>query len=485
MNCIRPQHIRNPYTGEYLTVSCRNCETCAVENSQRISFRIMNHVDYLSNGLITYFITLTYSDEFIPNVRCTECSNGIPNIYRGRSFEVLPYQTKDSRKLTYSDESVTKYINDSRVFRLRSFEGDSVGVLYFRDFQLFMKRLHKYFNVRNIRHNFSHFVSAEYGETTYRPHFHVLLTCSLSYEVLKTAVMACWQYCDYNKISEKWFQVSHKTASYLGSYVCDGYNLPPFYKLPVWRQKKSHSNHYGFNNPSFSLSNFYDSASKGSCTYHQSYYDRSGNRHEVDVSYPDYVRYRYFTSFKGFARLALNEFLFLAKKLTGEIVDTSANAYDLPLGFSKSLLCLYSIYQKLGFNSEDDVEMARHAFLRMLSYTRQLKVSFTKYLVTAWKYNIVQFSYRLRKIHEDDQSFIHSFRNYHEIPVLISSLTYVDEDGQYLYDQIKRYHDSYVHPRVPLLLSRFENNKNLKKIKFRSIDFYGLKSDYYNIAYGT
>ena len=485
MYCLRPQNIKNPYSGKNLTVSCRNCETCVVESSQRVSFRIMNHVDFAPTGLITYFITLTYSDEFIPNVRPSECLNGLPNIYRGNSFEVLPIQTKDPRKLKYSDESVDKYINDKRVFRLPSFEEDAVGVIYFRDFQLFMKRLKKYFNVRNIRPNFSHFVSSEYGETTYRPHFHLLITCNLSYEVLKTAIMQTWTYCDYSKISPKWFQVSFKTASYLGSYICDGYNLPPFYKIPVWRQKKSHSNHYGFNNPAFSLPSFFDTASKGSCTYHESYVDRSGNRHEIDVPFPDYVRNRFFPSFKGFTRLGVHEFLYLGEKFTGEFVDTSQTPYQLPLGLTQSNLCLYSIYQKLGFTSDDDIQMARQAYLRMLNFSRELNVSLTKYLITAWRYNIILFSYRLRKIHEDDQSFVHSFRNYYEIPLTISPLTYVDSDGVYLYDTIKRFHDHYQHPRLSQLLSRFENNKNLKKIKFTSIDFYGLKSDYYNIAYGT
>jgi len=66
--------------------------------------------------------------------------------------------------LTYSDECVP---------------GD--GSLRLRDFQLFMKRLRKHFSDRSIRF----FHCGEYGETTFRPHYHsILFGCHFSDRVL-------------------------------------------------------------------------------------------------------------------------------------------------------------------------------------------------------------------------------------------------------------------------------------------------------------
>ena len=116
--------VRDPdfkYFTEKVQVPCRQCLGCRFDYSAEWAARCMLEARYHENN---YFVTLTYDDDHIP-------------------FKVDPVTGE-----TTGNYSLCK-----------------------RDFQLFMKRLRKAFPDNVIRY----FCAGEYGSSTFRPHYHVIL----------------------------------------------------------------------------------------------------------------------------------------------------------------------------------------------------------------------------------------------------------------------------------------------------------------------
>ncbi|AXL15526.1 replication initiator protein [Microviridae sp.] len=101
---------KNGFSDMELSLPCGKCEGCLKKRVDMWALRCMHEAAQHEENC---FITLTYSDEFLP---------------------------KD-------------------------------GSLNHRDFQLFMKRLRKHFSGRKIRY----FMCGEYGSTSFRAHYHALL----------------------------------------------------------------------------------------------------------------------------------------------------------------------------------------------------------------------------------------------------------------------------------------------------------------------
>lgn len=102
---------------------CGQCVGCRIQYSREWANRCMLELQYHDSA---YFVTLTYSDKFIP-----------------RSY--------------YADPNTG--------------EAHTSVTLCKRDFQLFMKRLRRKFGNDHIRF----FMSGEYGSTTFRPHYHAII----------------------------------------------------------------------------------------------------------------------------------------------------------------------------------------------------------------------------------------------------------------------------------------------------------------------
>lgn len=110
-------------------------------------------------GVITDFVE-------IPCGKCVSCRRLNAARWSDRlMLELQDHQESCFLTLTYDDEHIT-WVNDA--------SGDSDDIIYTlnkRDFQLFMKRLRKRIEPKKVRF----FACGEYGETTFRPHFHVIL----------------------------------------------------------------------------------------------------------------------------------------------------------------------------------------------------------------------------------------------------------------------------------------------------------------------
>lgn len=106
-----------------VTVPCGQCIGCRLERSRQWANRCLLELQYHDSA---YFVTLTYDEDHVP-----------------RSYYPDPDTGEVQPSLTLSK----------------------------RDFQLFMKRLRKAFSDDRIRF----FACGEYGPSTFRPHYHVIL----------------------------------------------------------------------------------------------------------------------------------------------------------------------------------------------------------------------------------------------------------------------------------------------------------------------
>lgn len=105
---------------------CGKCLGCTLARSRDWANRCMLELQYHD---VAWFVTLTYDDDHLP-VRVVDVESAMP------TGEVVEHQT-----------------------------------LWYRDYQLFMKRLRKAFPGDHIRY----FMAGEYGPKTFRPHYHAII----------------------------------------------------------------------------------------------------------------------------------------------------------------------------------------------------------------------------------------------------------------------------------------------------------------------
>lgn len=177
MQCVNPvrltfknnkanlQGIRNKNLTEYpegLTVPCGKCILCRIQKRKEWSLRMLHELEDWNDSS---FITLTYSDDFLPD-----------------------------------NNSLVK-----------------------RDLQLFFKRLRKNLNHRRIKY----FACGEYGTKTFRPHYHAILFGVGLSKNDKQSVMDSWRFCDWNNrtIKNKSFGLAEvDSIRYVAQYIDKKYS---------------------------------------------------------------------------------------------------------------------------------------------------------------------------------------------------------------------------------------------------------------------
>lgn len=110
--------------GQIVPVPCGKCEGCRLDRSRAWADRMLLEYEYPPDGLpkrTALFLTLTYDDDHLNTIKCTD--------------------------------------------------GQYRGNLVVRDVQLFIKRLRKFVSPTKLRF----FLCGEYGEHTFRPHYHMIL----------------------------------------------------------------------------------------------------------------------------------------------------------------------------------------------------------------------------------------------------------------------------------------------------------------------
>lgn len=253
VKCLQPKKILNPYTYESLLVPCGKCEACALQksavNTLKCQLECQSHE-------FNEFVTLTYSDEFVPqclirpvhNVQhfkyydCVFDDIQTATLYKGlKAFEnLVNYEIVDTcpRSDTFGMVLDNFYLKDLDFFALRKKVGygDYINTLLYSDIKKFLKRLRYHIN-KIYGEKIRYYIAGEYGPKHFRPHWHLILSHNskaLS-ETIRQIICACWP---YGRVDSS--QSRGKCASYVAGYVNSSVRIPSVFKLP---STKPHCNH--------------------------------------------------------------------------------------------------------------------------------------------------------------------------------------------------------------------------------------------------
>lgn len=234
-SCFHPRVIKQPYTGDYIKVSCGCCYGCLLERKNKMSFLCSQHEqDYK----YTVFLTLTFAPEFMPicEPRYNEDKSqvhlyNVPTKLRNNEDYIGSFSTLDY--------SLNKFNNVLRKTNLGGF----IGYTSACDCQNFLKRLRsKMLYSYGCNEKISYYSVSEYGLKTFRPHWHLLLYFNeqKTLEAFRKSIHSCWKYGRIN-----WSLSNGKTASYVASYVNSYTSLPLFYSFSELRPRCLHSAYFG------------------------------------------------------------------------------------------------------------------------------------------------------------------------------------------------------------------------------------------------
>ena len=219
-SCLNSRFITNK--GFTYEVPCRHCSAC--QSVRRV--HLLRRADSISRmGKYGLFITLTYSYESLP----LAFYGGRGSVALCRGDDTFIAFVPVNHHFTSGDfYRPVRSVADGRAFKTLS---PCQAVLYKPDLQKFMKRLRRSidYHFKNLNINdkkIFYFAVGEYGPTSLRPHYHVLLWSNNS-EVLSYVqqnIFSCWPYCDRKQLIVK--PCDKSTSSYLSGYVCASSSLP-------------------------------------------------------------------------------------------------------------------------------------------------------------------------------------------------------------------------------------------------------------------
>lgn len=257
--CQNPRTVVNKYTHEPVVVSCGACPSCILRRSG-IQTNLLT--TYSAQFRFVYFVTLTYAPCFLPtlevsvieactddiaDVSCVPDINDLDPCDNNRylfGFRSVPR----SSSVKLKNSTVERTFKDPEVlFSYPMYPKDLLSILgkinhnipnripYVcnRDLDLFLKRLRSYYPDEKLRY----YAVSEYGPTSYRPHWHLLLF-SNSEQFSKTIlenVSKAWSYGRCDASLSRGF-----AAPYVASYVNSFVSLPSFYtEMPRFLRPKS------------------------------------------------------------------------------------------------------------------------------------------------------------------------------------------------------------------------------------------------------
>lgn len=319
--CVNRKVVVNPYTQQKLVVDCGKCPSCLQAKANKRTSRINNTC---SDDTLTLFVTLTYSNDFLPYFRKSDIEQGKFIIYRANTVRycrpkgVSRSSTYVSKPIVQNVETVLSDCSGQIDFTsLSDLENlptptniddlDKVSCVYYQDVQLFFKRLrHVLQRDYNYNQSFKYFSCSEYGSLSKRPHFHLLLHISpTALLTFKNAIAKAWPFCSKYVLARS-IEVARHAASYVSSYVNCSQTLQPFFEQSLLRQKHSYSKGYGIGRKDFRFPNVVKAIERRNLTYVQER-NVQGVREFVTVPLPKYVLSRYFPTFKGIRKLTDSE----------------------------------------------------------------------------------------------------------------------------------------------------------------------------------
>lgn len=257
--CQNPRTIVNKYTHESVVVSCGVCPSCVLRRSG-IQTNLLT--TYSAQFRYVYFVTLTYAPCFLPTLEvsvietCTDdvadvpcvpnindldpCDNnrylfGFCSVPRSASVKLK----NSTVERTFKDPEV-RFSYPMKPKELLSILGkinhnvpNRIPYICNRDLDLFFKRLRSYYPYEKLRY----YAVSEYGPTSYRPHWHLLLFSNSEQfsETILENVSKAWSYGRCDATLSRGFAAPY-VASYVNSFVA----LPSFYtEMPRFLRPKS------------------------------------------------------------------------------------------------------------------------------------------------------------------------------------------------------------------------------------------------------
>lgn len=423
--CTNLKRVYNRYINRTLLVDCGKCPACQQAKADRRAMRIRNT---LEEGEICLFVTLTYKNEFCPYVDVRGLVYG-PNydvpIYRDSHGRYQRTNSSYAQKFVFHRERIQiasiPYVrivksdffkkSSSRLFHLRNYDEHKVGVCLFQDVQDFHKRLR--INLKRKYHinaTYKSFNCSEYGSTTQRPHFHLLLFIPASCEsIYRRAIVESWPYADSDR-TDQFIQQARDCASYVSSYVNSNSRISSLLSSVTTKQKHSYSHHFGMGNPSFSLDVLLAKIDKGALVYNTlSFVD--GKPISITVPVPKYVISRYFPLFKGYSRLSVNslaELLYSPERLPALPESYTDERIEARLFHSSQIGYTIDDWRKICVQINNSYE-------RFHALTNLSRMDFVRYHLKAWtcyKSTILKYSYSEITKPEDYMSFYDNALDY-------------------------------------------------------------------------
>lgn len=240
LSCEHPVRVWNKYIGEYVFAKCGKCSACKHAYASRWIAALEAE---RSQHEYTFFITLTYDERNLPKLVPYLDFDGSNGWYNGQFHPETRFVSSkhDGTCIAYNDFEFDEK-SDLDYFQRSFLINAGIPYASFRDVQLFLKRLNKYFhdNVSYQYKNFRYFFVSEFGSTTHRPHFHGILFCDNRQcaEAMQDCVSSLW------KLGRTDTQYVEKSAcSYVAQYVNCIFDLPSFYKAKQIRPKFICSKH--------------------------------------------------------------------------------------------------------------------------------------------------------------------------------------------------------------------------------------------------
>lgn len=306
--CLNGRFIYNRYSGQNVFVRCGHCEACKQEDALKRTNRIRLN---MRHGFIWLFVTLTYTNDFVPYVLRSELNSDDfdINVYRRCSGRYV-YSNKNGLRFKKSlgieilerrfiDTEFRYNAENNKLKSLNGMSSDCIGVCYYPDLQNFFKRLREnYEREFNERLYFDSFQCAEYGGYSYRPHFHILLAIPSSCETkVRSAIVKSWPYADRCRTA-KFIEVARDAASYVASYVNSSISLSSCLSHPAYKQKHSQSQNLGVAMDCFRITDLLEKIDKRDLHY---YFEKKfdGESSVTPCLVPKYIINRYFPKFKG------------------------------------------------------------------------------------------------------------------------------------------------------------------------------------------
>ena len=353
--CTNQKWIPNKYTGQRFFVKCGHCEACLQEKAMMRATKIK--ANYNGKDMVL-FVTLTYDRLSCPYVDFDEAYKFSKNklselsVYRSYSVRKVRRVTSSSPYglcykrvwtpvvlATIPFDSVCSFKGNRCLAKF----GNRIGISFYPDYQHFCARLR--INLKrkfNFNGKLQVYNVSEYGESTLRPHFHLLVYSSgIDYTSLRNAIVESWPFSNLDKRNRS-IELAENPASYIASYVNRGSSFPSFlekYFKPKW----SYSKGFGLAKVEFSASNVYEAYRKGALQY--DYAINRGNFLEVFTSpIPKYVIHRFFPLFKGYSRIDVTSLPSYftrnldIRRIKGEFQITSEDLYKTQIRLENARL---------------------------------------------------------------------------------------------------------------------------------------------------